>query len=247
MESLNGGMVKVGFIDHVFRFDNATKDQLMNMAQYALLAMVPVVTLNKGVQRLFPEPDDEKLSYVLLVEIIAQVLVLFLGMFYIHRFITYFTPYSRHDYEPVNMLTIMIAFLIIIFSFQTKVGEKVNILYERLMDLWNGEDSSMSDKGGKKKGGNAKGQVRVTQPIANAGGMPSNIQRGLEGFNGGMNPLLPSGGGMTQNPMSRNANPNMMNAMAAGQQQMDMAMGVGMPMGGFEPMPANGFGGFSSF
>jgi hypothetical protein len=46
----------------------------------------------------------------------------------------------------------------ITLSLQTKLGEKVSILFDRLMDLWNGTDSS------KKKG--KSGNVKVTQPIA---------------------------------------------------------------------------------
>jgi hypothetical protein len=46
----------------------------------------------------------------------------------------------------------------ITLSLQTKLGEKVSILFDRLMDLWNGTDST------KKKG--KSGNVKVTQPIA---------------------------------------------------------------------------------
>jgi hypothetical protein len=46
----------------------------------------------------------------------------------------------------------------ITLSLQTKLGEKVSILFDRVMDLWNGTDSS------KKKG--KSGNVKVTQPIA---------------------------------------------------------------------------------
>lgn len=239
MDTLESASRKVGFVDYVFKFDNATKDNLMNMGQYALMAMLPVVVLNKSIQRLFPEADDEKLSYVIAVEIIAQILVLLFGMFFIHRIITYFTPYSRHDYEPVNFLSVVIMFLIVILSFQTRVGEKMNILYERAIELWTGEDVEEPMTNGRKKTG--KGKVRVTQPIS--GAVPSNVQRSLEGFNGGMNSLLPAASNMTGNPMSGMST----NPQNPQRQQMDMAMGAGMPMFAPEPMPANAMGGFSSF
>ena len=50
----------------------------------------------------------------------------------------------------------------ITMSLQTKLGEKVSILVERLTDLWEGTNSS--DK--KKKKGGKSGNVRVSQPIS---------------------------------------------------------------------------------
>ena len=47
--------------------------------------------------------------------------------------------------------------LVIILSLQTKLGEKVSILVERVMELWEG-----SNKNNKK----GKGNVKVSQPIS---------------------------------------------------------------------------------
>jgi hypothetical protein len=46
-----------------------------------------------------------------------------------------------------------------LLSLQTKLGEKVSILFDRVVELWEGKSSD--DK--KKKG---KGNVKVTQPIS---------------------------------------------------------------------------------
>ena len=76
----------------------------------------------------------------------------------IHRVITFVPTYSGVKYPDFNIVFIILAVLMITLSLQTKLGEKVSILFDRLMDLWNGTDSS------KKKG--KSGNVKVTQPIA---------------------------------------------------------------------------------
>ena len=46
------------------------------------------------------------------------------------------------QYTEVNLITIVLAFLMIIFSIQTKLGEKTNLLLGRLTDLWDGSSGS---------------------------------------------------------------------------------------------------------
>ena len=61
-----------------------------------------------------------------------------MGIILIHRVITYIPTYSGILYENLTVTNAILAFMIIILSLQTKLGLKVNILYERLLDLWNG-------------------------------------------------------------------------------------------------------------
>ena len=147
-----------GFFNHVFGFSDATKEELLNIGQYSLLSMIPVVLLNKSVQKVFPDPDEDKASYSILAEVIAQVLILLGGIFYINRFATFFSPFSKKEYGPINLLNLIVVFLIILFSFQTKVGEKVNILYERIMGYWEGDKKADDSKN--------KQKVKVSQPIS---------------------------------------------------------------------------------
>uniref|UniRef100_A0A6C0F4C5 Uncharacterized protein n=1 Tax=viral metagenome TaxID=1070528 RepID=A0A6C0F4C5_9ZZZZ len=153
---------KEGFFKHVFNFDADSKSELLNIVQYAIIAVIPVIILNKATQRFIPEADDEKNSLELLAEIIIQLLTMFLGIFFINRFITYFPTYSGEKYPEFNVTTIVLAVLVIVLSLQTKLGEKVSILVDRLMELWDGTNSS-NDKN--KKGGK-DGKVKVSQPIS---------------------------------------------------------------------------------
>lgn len=127
-----------GFISHVFNFDNKSKQEMTNTIQYALLAILPVVLLNKSIHRLIPEADETKASLEILVEILAQVGIIFIGIFFIHRVITYFPTYSEAKYDSFSVLNCIISFLIIILSLQTKLGEKMNIITDRFLMIISG-------------------------------------------------------------------------------------------------------------
>ena len=145
-----------GFFKHVFNFDDDSKSDVLNIIQYAVIAIIPVVALNKTIGKYVPEADDKKGSLELSAEVVIQVIVTFIGLLLIHRMITYIPTYSNTKYADFNIMYIILAILMITMSLQTKLGEKVSILVDRLSELWNGP----SDK--KKK----KGNVKVSQPIA---------------------------------------------------------------------------------
>lgn len=150
---------KPGFIKHVFNFDENSKSEIMNIVQYAVLALIPVIILNKLMQRFVPEADEEKGSFELSAEILAQIIVMFVMILLIHRIITYIPTYSGEKYVDFSITNIILAMLVVILSLQTKLGEKVSILVDRVIELWEGP----KDKKGKGKG---KGNVKVSQPIS---------------------------------------------------------------------------------
>ena len=148
------------FFKHVFNFDDDSKSDILNIVQYALIAIIPVVILNKSIGKYVPEADDKKGSLELSAEIIIQVIVTLIGLLLIHRMITYVPTYSNTKYADFNIVYIILAVLMITMSLQTKLGEKVSILSERVMDLWNGTSSD------KKKKNSKNGAVKVSQPIS---------------------------------------------------------------------------------
>jgi hypothetical protein len=150
---------KSGFFKHVFNFDEQSKAEMLNIVQYAVLALIPVVILNKLMQRFVPEADDEKGSIEITSEVLAQIIAMFLIMLIIHRIITFVPTYSGEKYADFSISNIILAMLVIILSLQTKLGEKVSILVERLMELWGGPKDT-------KKGKKGQGNVKVSQPIS---------------------------------------------------------------------------------
>lgn len=153
------------FIKHVFNFEDDGKAEFLNVIQYALLAIIPIVILNKSMQKLVPEADDKKGSIEILAEVLGQIIVLFVGLVFINRIITYVPTYSGIKYPEHNVIFIITATLMIILSLQTKLGDKVTILVERITELWEGKTEDDKKKK-KQKQGNGNGTVKVSQPIA---------------------------------------------------------------------------------
>jgi hypothetical protein len=220
---------KPGFFKHVFNFDDDSKTELMNIVQYAILALIPVVILNKTMQRFVPEADDEKGNFEILAEIVGQVVVMFMGILLIHRIITFIPTYSGEKYGDFAITNIILAVLVIILSLQTKLGEKVSIIVDRVMEMWEGPKD---DKKGKKSN---KGQasVKVSQPI-------------VQGQNA-MNQSLNSMGTTSINtlPIAQPTTQALPDYNNMAHQEMNSGMNMGMASESFEPMAANAGG--SSF
>ena len=156
-KTISGG--KPGFFKHVFNFDEDSKSEMLNIIQYSILGLIPVVILNKLMQRFVPEADDEKSSTEIVAEVLAQVIVMFLVILIIHRIITYIPTYSGEKYQTFSVTNIILAMLVIILSLQTKLGEKVSILVDRVVELWEGSKNTKQVK-------KANGNVKVSQPIS---------------------------------------------------------------------------------
>ena len=161
---------KMGFFKHVFNFDDNSKSEMLNIVQYSVIGLIPIIVLNKLSQKYVPEADEEKGSIEILAEIIIQILVIFLGILIVNRIITYVPTYSGEKYPEFSVTYIILAVLMITLSLQTKLGEKVSILVDRVVEVWDGKMGG-DDKDKKKKKNGKNGNVKVSQPISGGGGM----------------------------------------------------------------------------
>ena len=153
---------KPGFFKHVFNFNQESKDEMLNIIQFAILAIIPVIILNKLMQRFVPEADEDKSSIEITAEVLGQIIVMFLVILIINRIITFIPTYSGEKYPVFSVTTIILPMLVVILSLQTKLGEKVAILVDRLVELWEGRAGESKTKNSK----NGKSQVKVSQPIS---------------------------------------------------------------------------------
>lgn len=164
MESLEEGTKSTqSFMKHVFNFDDDSKSEIMNVIQYSLLAIIPIVLLNKSMQRFVPEADEEKGSLEILAEVAIQVVVMFVGLLFINRLVTFFPTYSGMKYPETSIIYIVSSTLMIILSLQTKLGEKITILFDRVVELWEGTSNNKNVKNVNSSG---NGNIKVSQPIS---------------------------------------------------------------------------------
>ena len=136
------------FMNHVLRFDESTKNELMDVFQYAVTAVVPILLLNNLISNLFPEPDPNKAILEIVFEVGSELFMLIFGIYMIHRFVTYFPLFSGNAYKQMNIINIVLVLLIIILSFQTQLGEKATILLDHLKSFifYNTDGSSAAQE-----------------------------------------------------------------------------------------------------
>ena len=240
----NTGSNDDGFMKAVFPFDEDQKGLLLNIIQYSVLAIIPIVILLKVIKNYIPEADDDKGSIMILVEVIGQVVVMFMALYFIHKIIEYVPTYSGLKYGDVNVFNIIPALLLISITMQTKLGEKVQILVDRVWELYEGQTAPNSKNNTNQGQGN--GQVRVTQPLSQQYAAPPQQQQSVN--------MPPPQAQMTNmksqtNEYSVPQTPNFNNMYAGPSNPL---VGASTPGSGIiesmEPMAANDFfgGGFGS-
>jgi hypothetical protein len=230
----------LGFFKYVFNFDEENKHNLMNMMQYTLLSIIPVIIILRLIKHIVPEEDETKGSLEISIECIGQILLIILAIWFTNKVIRYIPTYSGEYYGKFNETNFIIPFIIILATMQTKLGAKLNILIDRVIDLWHGKKEGQQ---GQQQQGQGQGQgqnvVRVSQPFAGGGQRPVTQADYLD-----RSQLLPSNPQLSampnqqQNPDFNSMYPNNPNPMPGA-----MHPGGGMIM---EPMAANEGGGWGS-
>ena len=223
---------KMGFIEYVFNFDDENKNNIMNMLQYTVLSIIPVILILKLTKNIFPEEDDTKGSLEITAESIGQLLMIMLGIWFTNKIIQFIPTYSGEAYHKFNEITFIIPFMIILATMQTKLGAKFNILTNRVMNLWTGTQPEVSTQQGQQNNG-----VRVSQPFAGQGPqMQQQFHQPSQADHLDINQILPRNTQLTAMPQQPKQDFNQMyqnQAMGGG--------GQGQPMTeSFEPMAANG-------
>ena len=76
--------------------------------------------MNKLVQKFIPDADPDKNSLEIIVEVLIQLIIMLGGIILIHRMVTYIPSYSGFKYDTLNITNVILAFLVILLSLQTK-------------------------------------------------------------------------------------------------------------------------------
>ena len=95
-----------------------------------------------------PEPMSSPINYPV-----------YQGVWFINKIIRYIPTYSGVPYHRFNEINFVIPILIILVTMQTKLGAKINLLVDRVMEVWDGQTGGGSSA---QKSGN----VKVRQPLA---------------------------------------------------------------------------------
>ena len=166
VESLEGGssnkLSPGDFFNHVFNFDSDNKANMLNLVQYIFIGIIPIVLTLKAIKAYIPEEDDAKGTLEISLEVAIQLFSIFFSIWFIDKIIRYIPTYSGVAYHKFNEVNFVLPLLIILVTMQTKLGAKINILADRVMDIWNGNQNPYVGK-------TNQGNIRVSQPIVTPG------------------------------------------------------------------------------
>lgn len=224
----------LGFFRYVFKFESEEKAVMMNIIQHTLLAIIPIVVLLKIVKTYVPEADEDKDNFMIFFEIVTQLCFMFISFYFILRMISFIPTYSDIKYPKIHVLSMILPVLLITLTMQTKLGDKVQILVDRVSELYYGKEDKKSKK---------KAQVRVSQPLSpQLSAPPSVMSMGLP------SPQMTNNKSMTNensvNPqMATQGSPNFNSMYGGPTTNMQQAASPG-DFETMEPMAANdpGFG-----
>lgn len=119
------------FVEHMTNLSSLEKNELLNMTQYILLAIIPLALFLKAMKMYVPEGDDEKNSIEILIEVVVQSIAIFVIFFFIHKWVVFFPTYSKSPYSNLSLIQIILVVLFLLLCMKNAFSEKVSILLDR--------------------------------------------------------------------------------------------------------------------
>ncbi len=152
----------MNFINYLLTLDQENKKDILNIIQYTILGIIPIILILKAVKHFVPEEDESKGNLEIILESLGQIIFMIIALWFTDRLIRYFNTYSGKEYQSFNSINFILPFLLIISTMQTKLGSKLNILVERTINLW------------KQNNGNTN-QKNIMPPISNNEPLDKNV------------------------------------------------------------------------
>jgi len=116
----------------VFDFEDDSRHEMANIAQYSVLAAIFVAILNKFFEMYMPEPEKDKGVPALALETALQVVLTFLSLLFVHRIIDFIPTFSGTKYGSYNMIPVILPVAVVLLSLNSGVGRKVSIIIDKL-------------------------------------------------------------------------------------------------------------------
>lgn len=124
-----------GFFTYVFKLSKFKQEDLMNIIQYTLLSIAPVILFVYFSKKYFPNVREDDSSLYIFVITVIQLIFMIIGIFFIDRIINYIPTLSGKYYETINLTTIVIIFVLFMLLINGGFRERTKILLYRF-DTW---------------------------------------------------------------------------------------------------------------
>jgi len=181
------------FFNYIFSFSDENKCEILNLFQYTTLAIIPTIIILKLIKNYIPSEEETKGNLEITVECILQLLLVVFFIWFSDRLIRYVPTYSECEYVKYDSISFIMPLVIILFTMQTKLGAKINILFDRAVSYWNGESEIHQQP-------QKQNNMRVLQPLQQQHEVKKNMNE----------QLLPSNMDMTRPPKTNEPDFNQM-------------------------------------
>ena len=121
------------FLSYMTSMSDGDKSELLNIGQYILISIIPLLLVIKLMRMFLPEYDSSKGNIEILVEVVVQLFVIFILFWFIHRFILFIPTYSKISYSSMNLFNVIIPFVFLLFTLETNISKKSNLLLNRVL------------------------------------------------------------------------------------------------------------------
>jgi len=216
-----GGGKSTSFIGHLTTISPVEKNELLNVFQYILISIIPLVLFLKFMKEYIPPENPTKSTIEITTEVVIQLFLIFVVFWMIHKVVLYIPTYSNTPYEKLNLVQLVLPVLFLLLCMKSSISEKMSILLDRFLILLGlrtegmEEETKQSSRANANPGTNAMGSTppgmhQVMSPMDN----PVNTSRSMDSRD------------YDKPRQSPNMNQNM---------NQNMNMDFGIP----EPVPAN--------
>ena len=200
------------FVSYMTSFSSTEKAQMLNIGQYCGISIIPLLAVLKIMKIYMPVNNPLKPTSELVFEVILQLVVILVAFFFIHKLVLYFPTYSQVNYENFSLLSGMLPLLFLMFTLDTKISEKLNVLFDRLLEMIGIIKEPMDSVEDDKTDSSSQGQVGGQQIPDHTHAVAQNSHPAVQTGAGGMP------------------------ATTSIEEMCGMSGGTN---GGFEPVPAN--------
>ena len=128
-----GGSTSGSFVNYMFSMSDGEKVEIINMFQYIILAIIPVIIIVRLIKNYVPPLNNKKATIEILIELIVQLVVLFALFFFVHKLIAFIPTYTKQQYQNVQFLPLVLPLLFVLFTMDKNVGEKAQLLLKRAL------------------------------------------------------------------------------------------------------------------
>jgi hypothetical protein len=170
-DKLMTGGKSESFFGYLTTITSVEKNELLNVFQYILLVIIPLVFFLKLMKEYIPPENPSKSTIEIATEVLIQLFLIFVVFWFIHKVVLYIPTYSKSPYDKINIVQMVLPVLFLLLCMKSTLSEKMSIILERFLILIgirkegmeDEDDPKKSNKGNKKKQCNQSNEMPIMQ------------------------------------------------------------------------------------